>query len=526
MAMNMATNSKLEAPALVSTNPATGEVVGTYACASAEEVRAAVEVARRAQPAWVALGVRKRMAIVRRFRKLLNQRTLEVAELITREAGKPVPEAIAAEVLVVQDAAEFSARHAVELLHDEPVPHSNPAMKTKRGRLVYEPHGVIGIISPWNYPFSIPATETLSALVLGNAVVLKPSELTPACALKLQSLLHEAGVPEDVMQVVLGEGAVGAALIEARIDKIIFTGSVATGRRVGVAAAQKFLPCVLELGGKDPFIVLEDADLDVASSGAVWGAFMNAGQTCLSVERCYVHRSIFPRFVELCSEKAQLLRVGNGLERQSDVGPMIDPRQLKIVEGHVADAVAKGASIVTGGCRREDLGSNFYSPTVLTGVTREMKLMTEETFGPLLPIIPFDSDEEAIALANDSEFGLAASIWTRDRKRGEAMAERIEAGTIMVNDAIAGFGICEAPHGGFKASGVGRTHGLPGMQEMVRVRYIDVDRVMMKKPWWYGYTGGFREQIHGFSDALFGGTMVRRLKGALRSAGILTRPKI
>lgn len=505
MAVDMATESKLAPRVLVSTNPATGEVVGTYARATADEVRAAVETARKAQPAWAALGVRKRMAIVRLFRKLLNERTPEVAELITREAGKPVPEAIAAEVLVVEDAAEFSARHAVEVLRDEPVPHSNPAMKTKRGRMVYEPHGVIGIISPWNYPFSIPATETLSALVLGNAVVLKPSELTPACALKLQSLLREAGVPKEVMQVVIGEGEVGAALVDSRIDKIIFTGSVATGRRVGVASAQKFLPCVLELGGKDPFLVLEDADLDVASSGAVWGAFMNAGQTCLSVERCYVHRSVFPRFVELCSQKAQLLKVGDGLERSTDVGPMIDARQLQIVEAHVADAIAKGASILTGGCRLENLGPNFYAPTVLTGVTSEMKLMKEETFGPLLPIVPFDTDDEAIALANDSEFGLAASVWTRDRKRGEAIAERIEAGTVMVNDAIAGFGICEAPHGGFKASGVGRTHGLAGMQEMVRVRYIDVDRVMMKKPWWYGYAGTFREQIHGFSDALFGG---------------------
>jgi succinate-semialdehyde dehydrogenase/glutarate-semialdehyde dehydrogenase len=280
------------------------------------------------------------------------------------------------------------------------------------------------------------------------------------------------------------------------------------------------------LGGKDPFIVLDDADIEVASSGAVWGAFMNAGQTCLSVERCYVHRSIYERFVELCVRKAQALKVGNGTDRDTDVGPMIDARQLKIVEDQVADAVAKGATVMTGGHRLAQLGPNFYAPTVLTGVNLDMKLMSEETFGPLLPIIPFDSDAEAIALANDSEFALAASIWTRNRKRGEAMAHRIEAGTVMVNDAIAGFGICEAPHGGFKASGVGRTHGLPGMGEMVRVRYIDVDRLMMKKPWWYGYAGGFREQIQAFGDALFGGTASRRVKGALRSAGILTRPRL
>ena len=522
----MATNSKLAVPSLISTNPATGEVVGTYACATVDEVRTCVETAKRAQPAWAALGVRKRASILRKFRKILNERTLEVAELISRESGKPVAEAIGVEVLVVQDAAEFSASHAAEVLRDEEVPHSNPAMKTKRGRLVHEAHGVIGIISPWNYPFSIPSTETLSALMLGNAVVLKPSELTPACALKLQELLQAAGVPRDVMQVVIGEGSVGAALIDSPIDQIVFTGSVATGRKVGIAAAQKFLPCVLELGGKDPFIVLEDADLDVASSGAVWGAFMNAGQTCLSVERCYVHETIFERFVELCVKKAKGLKIGIGTDRDTDVGPMIDQRQLKIVEDQVAEAVARGARILTGGKRIPERGANFYAPTVLIGVTSDMRLMKEETFGPLLPIVPFGNDEEAIALANESEFGLAASVWTRNRKRGEAVAQRIEAGTVMVNDALTGFGICEAPHGGFKASGVGRTHGLMGMRELVRERYIDVDRVMMKKPWWFGYGGKFREQIHGFGDTLFGSSAGRRVSGALRSAGILSRKKL
>lgn len=522
----MASDSKLAAPVLVSANPATGETIGSYNCFTAAEVRDCVLAAKRAQPAWAALGVRKRAAIIRRFRKLLNEHALEVAELISREAGKPVPEAMAAEVLVVQDAAEFAARSAFGVLRDEPVPHSNLAMKTKRGKLVREPHGVIGIISPWNYPFSIPTTETVTALILGNAVVLKPSELTPACALKMQSLLIEAGVPRDVMQIVVGEGPVGAALIDAPIDKIIFTGSVATGRRVGTAAAVKFLPCVLELGGKDPFIVLDDANLEVASSGAVWGAFMNAGQTCLSVERCYVQQSVFDRFVAMCVKKAEQLKVGNGLDRDTDVGPMIDARQLKIVEGQVADAVGKGAKVLTGGHRLPELGPNFYPPTVLVGITRDMKLMYEETFGPLLPILPFADDDEAVSLANASEFALAASVWTGDRKRGKRLAQRIVAGTVMVNDAIAAFGICEAPHGGFKASGIGRTHGLPGMAEMVRVRYIDVDRWIGKKPWWFGYKGDFREQIHAFGDMLFGSTVGRRIRGAMRSAGILTRPKI
>ncbi len=522
----MATDTKIAPPVLISTNPATGETVGTFACTSVAEVHEIVERARRAQPSWAALPVQKRVSIIRRFRKLLNQQATEVAELITREAGKPVPEAMGAEILVVQDAAEFVCRHAAEMLQPETLPHANPAMKTKLSKLVFEPHGVIGIISPWNYPFSIPSTETLAAVALGNAVVLKPSELTPACGLKLQSLLYESGVPKDVMQVVIGEGSVGAALVESRIDKIIFTGSVSTGRRVGIAAAQRFLPSVLELGGKDPFIVLDDADLDVASSGAVWGAFMNAGQTCLSVERCYVHRSIFDKFVETCVKKTETLKVGNGLDRETDVGPMIDARQLRVVEEQVAEAVAKGAKVLTGGRRLTDLGPNFYAPTVLTGVTPDMKLMREETFGPLLPILPFDSDEHAIAMANESEFALAASIWTKNRARGNTLASKIEAGTVMVNDALTGFGICEAPHGGFKASGMGRTHGVLGMQEMLRVRYIDVDRVMMKKPWWFSYKGVYREQIQGFADLMFGHSATKRIKGALNSSRILTRPKL
>src|SRR5207245_2226218 len=267
-------------------------------------------------------------------RKLYSRKS-EVAAAITREVGKPLAEALVTEVLVVLDAARFLIHNAFSLLRDEPVPHGNLVTKLKRGWLVREPHGVIGIISPWNYPFSIPATETLAALVTGNAVVLKPSELTPLSALELASLLHHAGVPEDVLQVVVGDGPTGAALVESGIDKLVFTGSVATGRRIAQAAAARLLPVVLELGGKDAMIVLDDADIDVASSGAVWGAFVNAGQACLSVERCYVHRSIYDRFISACAEKTKQLRVGNGMDPEIDIGPLIHERQLDTVAQHV-----------------------------------------------------------------------------------------------------------------------------------------------------------------------------------------------
>jgi acyl-CoA reductase-like NAD-dependent aldehyde dehydrogenase len=520
---------EIAAQKIRSLNPATGELLGELDCATEAEVLAAVARVHAAQPAWDERGVRPRIEIIREFQRLLHARKSEIAAAITREAGKPLAEALVTEVLVVLDAARFLIDNAWRLLRDEPIPHGNLATKLKRGKIVREPHGVIGIISPWNYPFSIPATETLAALVAGNAVVLKPSELTPLIALELALLLHQAGVPADVFQVIIGEGATGAALLrtaapDAGIDKLVFTGSVTTGKRIAAAAAERLLPIVLELGGKDPMLVLHDADVDVASSAAVWGAFVNAGQACLSVERCYVHRTLYERFAMMCAEKAQRLRVGNGMDKDTDVGPMIHVRQLQTVAAHVEDAKSRGAKILAGGARLPELGPNFYAPTVLAGVTREMRILREETFGPVLPIMAFDTDDEAVALANDSEYGLAASIFTRDRARGERLARRIHAGTVMVNDVISCFGISEAPHGGVKASGLGRTHGRFGLEEMVRMKYLDVDLTPgMKKIWWHRYGEDFRHQMEGFLDLQFARGLQAKLRGAAKAAGALLR---
>jgi len=527
MATDLQSGLQVGARRVASVNPATEEVLRELECARDVDVQVAVSRAHAAQAAWAEMSVGKRVGILRDFQRLLHERKTEVARLITREAGKPYVEALLTEVMVVLDAARYVIENAHPFLRDEPLPHGGIAMKTKRGVLVREPRGVIGIIAPWNYPFSIPATETLAALATGNAVVLKPSEFTSLVALELESLLHAAGVPKLIFQVLVGDGATGAALMGSAIDKLVFTGSVTTGKRIAQAAAGRLLPVLLELGGKDPMIVLEDADLDVASSGAVWGAFVNAGQACLSVERCYVARGIYEEFLKACVAKVAKLRVGNGIHETTDVGPMIHERQLQIVEEQVEDARRRGARVLAGGRRMTELGANFYAPTVVADVTSEMELMQEETFGPVLAVAAFSGDEEAVALANDSEFGLAASVWTRDSARGERIARRLVAGTVMVNDVIACFGIREAPHGGVKGSGIGRAHGRFGMEEMVRVKYLDVERAAgIKRVWWYGYGEKFARQMEGFADLQFARGVWGRVLGALRAAGVVKGAKL
>jgi succinate-semialdehyde dehydrogenase/glutarate-semialdehyde dehydrogenase len=364
----------------------------------------------------------------------------------------------------------------------------------RSSRVEYRPLGVVGIISPWNFPWAIPLGEIVMALMAGNTVVLKPSELTPLVALKIGDVFRRAGLPAGALEVVTGDGSTGAALVEADVDKLMFTGSVATGRRVAEAAAQRLIPVVLELGGKDPMLVLADADIEQAASAAVWGAFANSGQACASVERCYVHESVADEFLRRVVEKTRALRQGVG--ESADVGAMSSERQLQTVEEHVRDAVARGARVLTGGGRapqRPEQDANgqgfFHEPTVLTGVDHSMQAMREETFGPTLPVMVFQTEDEAIRLANDSPFGLTASVWTRDIRRGRKLAARIEAGTVMINEVLYTHGIAQTPWGGVKQSGLGRTHGRLGLLEMVAPYHIHVNRLTrLPDVWWFSYT--------------------------------------
>jgi acyl-CoA reductase-like NAD-dependent aldehyde dehydrogenase len=483
----------VEAGFVESVDRASGKVVARIAATDPADLPACFERARMAQRSWAANSVRERCVFLRRLGRVVFERRAEILDAITGETGKPRAEATFAEILLVLDTIEFVAKRAPGWLRPVRVPHHNFVMKAKSAWLEYQPYGVLAIISPWNYPFSIPILEIVAGLVAGNAVVLKPSEMTPRTGQLIGDLARGAGFPDGLLQVVQGGGEVGAALIGseaagARPDKVFFTGSVETGRRIAEACGRALIPSVLELGGKAAMIVLADANLEMASSAAVWGGMMNCGQACISVERIYVEQPVAQKFSELCAQKAGKLRLGPPSDARSDVGPMIGAQQLAKVEAQVSEAVGLGAQVLAGGHPRPERGNNFFEPTVVTGANHSMRLMTEETFGPVIAIEGVGSSDEAVERANASKYGLSASVWTGDPNRGRKIASSLSAGAVMVNDVASYFGISEAPHGGQRASGWGRSHSRLGVMETVQVKYVDVDRLPgVAKPWWFGY---------------------------------------
>ncbi len=472
-------------------SPATHETIGEVPVTRAAEVRAAVARARQAQPAWALRGFAERAAIMRRAMNLVRDRQEQIIEVIRRETGRSHFETLMMEVFPALDVLTYYAKHAERILTDRrPSLH---LLRTKKLLITYRPLGVVGIITPWNGPFILALNPSVQALMAGNAVVLKPSEVTPFAGALVGELLREAGVPDDVFQVASGDGETGAALVDAGVDKISFTGSVATGRTIGAACGGNLVPCTLELGGKDAMIVCDDADLERAAGGAVFGGFFNAGQFCCGTERVYVQRAVADQLIRRVVEKVRALRQGTSGE--FDVGPMIWPRQLEVIERHVADAVAKGATVLCGGRRNTALGELFYEPTVLVDVNHDMLVMREETFGPVLPIVRVADDEEAIRLANDSIYGLSGTVWSKDDARAIAIARRLETGSVCINESSITYGACEAPFGGRKASGVGQVNGETGLRGYCHALPIVIDRFGQKEEQvWYPYTAA-KEQV-------------------------------
>ena len=461
-------------------NPATGEVIGTVPNRSADEVAEIVARARAAQPAWEALGFAGRARILRRAQKWVVDNSERLIETIVSETGKTYEDAQLAEISYVANSFGFWAKHAPEFLADEKIKSSNPFVAGRKLILRFRPVGVVGVIGPWNFPLSNSFGDCIPALAAGNACVLKPSEVTPLSSLVVEEMAREIGMPEHVFSVATGDGETGAALVD-EVDFVMFTGSTKTGRKVMERAARTLTPVSLELGGKDPMIVLDDADIDRAANAATFYAMNNAGQVCISTERAYVDEAVYDEFVAKVTDNVRKLRQGESHgPGEADVGAVIFPPQLDIVEDHVRDAVDKGARVLTGGKRAEGAG-RYYEPTVLVDVDHTMKCMTDETFGPTLPIMKVRGAEEALRLANDSPYGLAASVWTRDTARGEDVARRVEAGAVCVNDSQINYVALELPMGGWKASGLGSRHGAGGIRKYCDQQAILITRFAPKK---------------------------------------------
>ncbi len=470
-------------------NPATLEPLGEAFLASGDDCRRAVEAAKRAFPLWRDFPLQEKQKIFLKAKEILLRRSSEIAELITLEKGTPQLESLTVEVFTILEALDYYGRNQKRSLAPRKVRPHVPLFAHKKCRYLFQPLGPSMVISPWNFPFMIPFLDIISELTAGNTVVFRPSTSTPFTGLAVGEIMMEAGLPAGVLNTVpCRVPQAEEMLVNPVVQSVNFTGSVSVGKRIMELASRNLTKIVLELGGKDPMIVLRDADLELAARGAVWEAFMNTGQSCASVERVYIESQVAEEFKRRVVELTAALRVGNPMDPGVDLGPMENTGQLKLVEEHVREAREKGAQVLCGGERLTRLPGYFYAPTVLTGVDHTMKVMTEETFGPVLPIMAVSDVEEAIALANDSHYGLTASVWTRNKKLASRVAERLETGGVTVNDHMITFNEPKAIWGGVKQTGQGRTHGPYGLLELVNVKFVSADFSKTKtKQWWYPY---------------------------------------
>jgi acyl-CoA reductase-like NAD-dependent aldehyde dehydrogenase len=498
---------------MVTRAPATGALLADLAVTSDDEVRRVVARARRAQQAWAVLPVEERAHRMLRLRHALAEHMDELVAAVSLECGKPRQEALVHEVTTLLDFAAWVTANAPGVL--APAIKKAHLLKHRTGEVRHVPRGVIGVISPWNFPLLIPMATVIEALVTGNACVVKPSEVTPLVLLQAKAIYDSTGLPEDLFAVVLGSGATGQALVDAGIDHCVFTGAVATGRKVAAACGARLVPCTMELGGKAPLVACEDCDLERTARAIVFGGFANSGQACVAVERVYAHHAVYAPLLARVRELVSELRQGDPAGGDVDLGAIIFPEQIAIAERHVDDAVKKGARIVCGGKRLPGPG-RFFEPTVLADCDHSMTVMKDEIFGPVVPFMGFRSEDEAIALANDSALGLNAYVFTKNRAAARRLTERIEAGSVLVNDVWSNYATAEAPFGGIKQSGFGRVHGEESLRELCYTKYVSFDRLPppSRDPVWFPYTAKSYAWLRRGAGLLFGHeTLAKRISG-------------
>jgi acyl-CoA reductase-like NAD-dependent aldehyde dehydrogenase len=500
-------------------NPATLEPIAELPVASPADVADAVSRARKAQAVWQSTSFGERTKLLYRLRDLLLDEQDKLADILTAETGRPRAEAYGNELFYLCDAIGSWGKKSAGYLKPQTIRPHFLLMKAKKVVSTYSPRGIIGIISPWNFPLTLTLGEAIPALMAGNAVVIKPSELTPLSARFGADMAARAGFPENLLQVIIGLGETAEALID-HVDMIAFTGSVATGRRVMQRAAERLIPVSLELGGKDPMIVLKDADLERAAGACVWGALMNSGQACTSIERVYVEAAVYQPFVDKVFARIRAIRQGPS-EDTVEMGSMTSEIQLKKIEAQVNEAVARGARVLAGGRRNPNFNGFYYEPTVLVDVDQSMSVMREETFGPVIPILKVKDAEEALKLANDSPYGLGGSVFSGNKSVAWQITEMMETGSVCINDSLVNYIIPDAPMGGLKDSGFGFRHGAEGIRKYCRQKTIVIDRLGLKEEFpWYPTSQKKAEQIRHLLRLLCRSgwkNKARALKGLMKS---------
>jgi acyl-CoA reductase-like NAD-dependent aldehyde dehydrogenase len=469
--------------------PAKGEVIGEIEETSLDQVSVFYEKGKSAFKEWSQLAISERLSYLRKLKEVMTNEMEEIAKVIADDTGKVLTEALVADIMPTLDGIDHICNHGAKALKRHKA--TTPLLLFGKSSFIeYMPRGVVLVISPWNYPLQLAMVPMVSALAAGNSVILKPSEVTPLVGKCIEELFDKAGFPNGVVQVAHGGKEVGAAFTNGKPDYIFFTGSVKTGRIIQEVAAKELIPTTLELGGKDPMIVFADAHLERAAKGAAWAAFTNSGQVCMSTERLYVESSIYSNFLSLL--KKEVLSLRQGIDVDADVGSMTFPTQIQIVKDQLEEAIYKGAVLETGIPPKDWEKGMFLPPTIVSNVSHDMKIIQEETFGPLLPVIPFESEEEALSLANDTVYGLNASVWSNDLEKARRVASKLISGAVVINDAIITVANHGLPFGGAKHSGIGRYHGEAGLRIFCHEKSIIEDRGRKRTEiQWYPYEGKY-----------------------------------